>query len=226
MVDPSVRRCANDWEVTAVVAQKMKRFDSISGDAADDFTGRKLMDENGESVGAVEGFWLDPSTHRVAFVGIKSGWLPGSVHIVPAGSVQIDDQHGSLVALDYTAAFIKKAPTGLAGAELAEVEKEEINAYYGRFVPVQRVSSIKEIRPEEAVNSASSGEDSITADAEGKTSAPDRSKLEDGEQMFFDQKGFATDSMSEVDASKELARTQKEAKMRNRDDREKRGDLD
>ena len=80
------------------------------------------MYENGESVGAVEGFWLDPSTHRVAFVGIRSGWLPGSVHIVPAGSVQIDDQHGNFSALDYTAAFIKKAPTGLAGAELAEVE--------------------------------------------------------------------------------------------------------
>src|SRR5271165_2690284 len=85
-----------------------------------------------------------------------------------------------------------------------------------RFVPVQRVSSVKEIRPQEAVNAASSGEDSITADAEGKTSARDRSKLEDGEQTFFDQKGFVTDSMSEVDASKELARTQEEAKMRNR----------
>src|SRR5271165_7243035 len=66
-----------------------------------------------------------------------------------------------------------------------------------RFVPVQRVSSVKEIRPQEAVNAASSGEDSITADAEGKTSARDRSKLEDGEQTFFDQKGFVTDSMAE-----------------------------
>jgi hypothetical protein len=54
----------------------------------------------------------------------------------------------------------------------------------------------------------------------------DRSKLEGDEQTFFDQKGFVTDSMSEVDASGELARTQKEAKTRNREDRDKRGDLD
>ena len=204
----------------------MKRFDSISGDIAKNaFIGCKLVDRYGESVGTVAGFWLDPSTHRVAFLGVKTGWLPGRVHILPAADVEIEE-HGSLIALGYSAAIIKIAPTGCPGAELAEVAKEEINAYYGRFVPVQRVSSIQEIRPEEALGTGSSGEGSTTAEAEGKTSLEDRSKLEGDEQTFFDQKGFVTDSMSEVDASRELARTQKEAKTRNREDRDKRGDLD
>jgi PRC-barrel domain protein len=204
----------------------MKRFDSINGDvAAHAFIGRKLVDRYGESVGTLAGFWLDPSTHRVAFLGVKTGWLAGRVHILPAADVEIEE-HGSLIALGYTAAHIKRAPIGRPGVELAEVAKEEINAYYGRLVPVQRVSSIQEIRPEETLRTGNSGEDSATADAEVKTSVEDRSKLEKDEQAFFKQKGFVTDSMSEVDATGELARTQEEAKARNREDRDKRGDLD
>jgi hypothetical protein len=37
-------------------------------------------------------------------------------------------------------------------AELAEIEKEEIDAYYGYFVPLHRTSDIKEVRPEDALN--------------------------------------------------------------------------
>jgi PRC-barrel domain len=81
----------------------------------------KLVDRYGESVGTVAGFWLDPSTHRVAFLGVKTGWLPGRVHILPAGDVEIEE-HGSLIAPGYTAALIKKAPTGHPGAELAEAD--------------------------------------------------------------------------------------------------------
>jgi hypothetical protein len=57
-------------------------------------------------------------------------------------------------------------------------------------------------------------------------SAEDRLHVERSEQAFFDQKGFVTDSMPEVDASKELLRMQKEAKARNREDRIKSDSLD
>jgi hypothetical protein len=46
------------------------------------------------------------------------------------------------------------------------------------------------------------------------------------DQAFFNPKGFVTDSMPEVDASQELLRTQKEAKVRNREDQIKRGSSD
>jgi len=39
-------------------------------------------------------------------------------------------------------------------AELAEVEKEEIDAYYGCFVPLRRASDIKEMRPEDALDAS------------------------------------------------------------------------
>lgn len=39
-------------------------------------------------------------------------------------------------------------------AELAEVEKEEIDAYYGCFLPLRRASGIKEMRPEDPLNAS------------------------------------------------------------------------
>jgi len=200
-------------------------FDSLDADAAGAFIGCKLMDRCGECVGTVEGFWLDPSTHRVAYLGAKSGWSPGSVHVVPARDAEINEPD-NLVVLGYPAAFIKKAPTAVPGVELAEVAKEGINAYYGQFIALHRVSSIEEIRPEEALKTEGSGQQSNTSSPGEPKSDQYRSKLEEAEQTFFDQKGFVTDSMSEVDASAELKRMQNEAKIRNREDREKRGDLD
>jgi len=44
---------------------------------------------------------------------------------------------------------LAKAPHANPKAELAEIEKEEIDAYYGYFVPLRRTSDIKEIRPED-----------------------------------------------------------------------------
>jgi hypothetical protein len=53
-----------------------------------------------------------------------------------------------------------------------------------------------------------------------------RDALERSEQVFFEQEGFVTDAIPEVDASSELLRTQKEAETRNRQDRIKSGSLD
>jgi hypothetical protein len=46
------------------------------------------------------------------------------------------------------------------------------------------------------------------------------------EQAFFNQEGFVTDALPEVNASEELLRVQNEAKIRNREDRMKNGSLD
>lgn len=53
-----------------------------------------------------------------------------------------------------------------------------------------------------------------------------RQRLERSEQAFFNQSGFVTDSLPEVDASQELLRVQNETKARNREDRIKNGSLD
>jgi hypothetical protein len=80
---------------------------------------------------------------------------------------------------------------------------------------MHRVTSAEEIRPEEAINSRADEETS-----------ENRRHIESRGESLFNQHGFVTDSMREVDASKELQRTQKEAKARNREDRIKRGSFD
>ena len=208
----------------ATIQMKMQMIDSFDEEKAREFTGCRVIDESGELVGTMDGFWMDPSTHRVAFLGVKSSSLSGNVHVVPARDVQLAEQD-NLVKLRYPTAFIKKAPTFSPESELAQVEEEEINAYFGRITSLRRTSSIEEIRPKEAINSQNSGEESGIQD-KSEGSVEDRLNLERSDQAFFNQKGFVTDSMPEVDASQELLRTRKEAKVRNLEDRIKRGSLD
>ena len=188
-------------------------LNTLNGAAIPDLSGRQVIDDEGETVGTVDGIWVDPSSQQLEFLGVKSSWLSGKVHVVPAAVVQLVEGR---LSLPYPTAFIKRAPAVRPLAELAQVEKEEINAYYGRFMSVSRVSSIKDLRPEEAVKP----EESNQVD-KGVAPGRDRTRIEDAEQAFFSQKGFVTDAMPEVDASKELLRVQEEAKTRNREDRQK-----
>ncbi len=197
-------------------------FDSLNNVALPDLFGRQVIDEGSEAIGTVDGAWLDPSSQRVEFVGVKSSWLSGKVHVVPAAVVQLVEGR---LRLPYPTAFIKRAPAVRSQTELAQVDKEEINAYYGRFMSVNRVNSIEQIRPEEAVNGLGSGKGSDPADT-GIPSSQDRAQIEGAEQAFFNQKGFVTDAMPEVNASKDLLRVQEEAKTRNREDRKKTGSTD
>jgi hypothetical protein len=106
------------------------------------------------------------------------------------------------------------------------VEKEEeINKHGGRAKAPPRIDSIEAIRPEEALGAPDQSERSTIS--RRTPQAPEtREDLERKEQLLFNQNGFVTDSMPEVDASQELLRVQKEAKARNREDRIKDGHLD
>ena len=77
---------------------KTYTFDALDEDRARKFIGCKVIDDTDESVGNVDGLWMDPSTHRVAYLGVKSSWLSGNVHVVPAGNVQITEE-GSITKL-------------------------------------------------------------------------------------------------------------------------------
>jgi hypothetical protein len=199
---------------------KMQRFDSLDEDGSGKLSGHKVIDRDGEPVGTVDGVWMDPSTHRVEFVGVKTSWLRGKVQVVPAGDVEVVGE-GEMIRVCYPAAFVKKAPSASPETELAQVEKEEISAYFGRSQALHRVSSIEQMRSEES--SLERSERPPETQDTTRRSEKDRGDLERGEQSFFDQKGFVTDSMPEVDASHELLRTQEEAKVRNQEDRIKEG---
>ena len=199
-------------------------FDSLNEEGARRLAGGKIVDESGEPVGAVDGLWVDSKSHRLEFFGVKSRSFSGKVHVIPARDAQVVEGE-RLVRLRYPAALVKKAPSFFPGTELAQMEKEEINKHGSRSKPPQRVNSIEELRPEQAVGGADQSErsrESGPTQQAGET----REDLETKEQGLFNQNGFVTDSIPEVDASQELLRAQKEAKVRNQEDRIKDGHLD
>jgi hypothetical protein len=217
-IDPVVAICANGSARQATM--KTILFDSLGEVDARNLTGCTVIDERGEPVGILNGLWMDSTSHRVEFVGVKSSSLSDKVHVIPARDAQIVEG-GNSIRLPYPAALIKMAPSFFPGAALVQVEREKINKYCAN---PPRINSIDEIRPEEAIGPQSSDQD---AEARGRPEeASDRRDLEKGEQAFFNQEGFVTDSMAEVDASRELLRVQNEAKIRNREDRIKGGSLD
>jgi PRC-barrel domain len=199
-------------------------FDSLNEEGARRLAGCKIVDESGEPVGAVDGLWVDSTSHRLEFFGVKSRSFSGKVHVIPARDAQVIEGE-SLVRLRYPGALVKEAPSFFPGTELAQAEKEEINKHGSRSKAPQRVNSIEELRPEEAVGGVDQSERS-PASGTMQQSGETREDLEKKEQDLFNQNGFVTDSIPEVDASQELLRAQKEAKVRNQEDRIKDGHLD
>jgi sporulation protein YlmC with PRC-barrel domain len=177
----------------------MKPFDSLDAAGANELMRRPVLDIEGRKVGTLEYVWIDPSTHRVEFVGLKTGAGLGNVNVVPARVVDQDNDQLKVLAV---AEFVRNGPTFAPPAELPEFQKQQINQYYGHFVPIRRASAIEELRPEEK------------AEASAESQEADRGEIEQEEQSFFKQKGFVTDSMPEVDASAELKYTAEQAKIR------------
>jgi sporulation protein YlmC with PRC-barrel domain len=185
----------------------MKALDSFAEREARRLIGLPVVDQQGEKIGSLSGIWIDPSTHHVEFMGLKSSWLFRSTHLVPSRNVEAEP--GYVVRVQFPAAFLREAPRYNPKTELSELEKQGINAYYGHFIPLRRTSAIEEIRPEEAIPPA--------AETAARSTRQDRAAIEREEQGFFNQEGFVTDAMPEANAAEELERTIEEAKPREKE---------
>ena len=193
---------------------KSQTLDSLTESEARRLGGYKVIDHRDKSIGTMEGLWVDPSTHQVAFIGIKARTLSHDVQVVPAADARISDG-GDSIKLQFPDEMIKNAPTCRPDTELAEVEKEKVNAHFGRTVSLQRNTPIEEVRPEESIRSGRM-RGYPGKEAESLGPGKDRGTIERRDQAFFNEKGFVTDCMPEVDASQELQRSQNESKIRNR----------
>jgi hypothetical protein len=199
----------------------MKAFDSLSEEEVRQLVGQKGSDNQDHRIGTLHGVWVDPSTHRVEFVGVRTDLLSLGAHVIPARHAELDESQGK-IQLSCSVGMVKKAPSFDPKAELAEVAKQEINRYFGHFVPLRRVSDISEIHPEETLGASGDVQQMRTETG----SESDRSGIERQEQAFFNQKGFATDTMGEVDASAELERNRKEGRIREDEHRRRHGGAD
>lgn len=109
----------------------MKAIKTMTSDSLEAIIDFKVVDEQGEPIGSLHSLWSDPGTGAVEFIGVKTGWLFGRNHVVPADRAELDEDL-SAVRLPYPEAFIKEAPSISADAEISEAEESEIYAYYGR----------------------------------------------------------------------------------------------
>jgi sporulation protein YlmC with PRC-barrel domain len=67
----------------------MKPFDSLGAAGAKELMRRPVVDIKGRKAGTLEYVRIDPSTHRVEFVGLKTGAGLGNVNVVPARVVEL-----------------------------------------------------------------------------------------------------------------------------------------
>ncbi len=119
----------------------MKSLKNMTGDALEQMIDYKVVDQNGASIGTLHSLWSDPTTGGVEFLGVKTGWLFGHNHVVPAEKAELDEKD-SLVRLPYTELFIKEAPSIPADAEISELEEDNIYQYYGLTSPTAADSGI------------------------------------------------------------------------------------
>lgn len=108
----------------------MKSLKNLTGDSLEQLIDYQVVDQNGDEIGSLHSLWSEPDTGAVEFLGVKTGWLFGHNHVVPAEKAELDEAE-NLVRLPYTAMFIKEAPSISADSEISEAEEANIYQYYG-----------------------------------------------------------------------------------------------
>ena len=89
-----------------------------------------VVDQSQESLGTLHSMWNNQQTGELEFLGVKTGWLFGSNHVVPAEQAQIDES-ARTIQVPYLVAKIKDAPSVEAAATISDEQEAEIYRYYG-----------------------------------------------------------------------------------------------
>ena len=108
----------------------MKMLNTLTSNAYHDLIDYNVVDQGGDHVGTLHSLWSDQNTGALEFLGVKTGWLFGKNHVVPADKAQIDEDN-RFVQIPFAADFIKEAPSIAADAEITEEQEAEIHRYYG-----------------------------------------------------------------------------------------------
>lgn len=98
--------------------------------APEQLFGYTVADTEGQQIGQVDGVWVDDATSELEFVGVKTGWLMGKTHVIPAAQAQVDSG-SQTITVPYPESRIKDAPSFGTDAELSPDDEEEIYSYYG-----------------------------------------------------------------------------------------------
>ncbi len=108
----------------------MKPSDTIDSNSTHDLFDYSVVDQSGENLGTLHSMWNNAETGKLEFLGVKTGWLFGSNHVVPADKAQIDGMARS-IKVPYLMSLIKDAPTVDADSTVSDEQEAEIYRYYG-----------------------------------------------------------------------------------------------
>jgi uncharacterized protein (TIGR02271 family) len=98
--------------------------------APEQLYGFEALDSMGNKIGKIDGVWVDDATGELEFIGVKTGWLMGKTHIIPAAQAQIDNG-SQTVSVPYAQDQIKDAPSYGTNDELSPDDESQIYSYYG-----------------------------------------------------------------------------------------------
>ena len=107
----------------------MTALSSRNAENIHDLLDYQVLDQAGHDIGTLHSFWADHRTGALEFVGVKTGWLFGQNHVLPADKVEFDDA-ARTVRVPYDAEFVKGAPSIDADAEISDAQEAEIYRYY------------------------------------------------------------------------------------------------
>ena len=129
----------------------MAALDLSAPASNDSLLGLQVIDKVGDPLGTVDALWSDHATGRLEFIGVKTGWLSGALHVIPAQGLEHDAARGAIL-LPYTPAQVRDAPSFEADATISDADAADIYRFYGLqdksgVVPVEGASGETTLRP-------------------------------------------------------------------------------
>ncbi|GAC1629317.1 MAG: hypothetical protein NVS4B2_11310 [Chloroflexota bacterium] len=90
--------------------------------------GYEVQDSDGHKIGDVDGVWVDDATSALEFVGVKTGFIMGKTHLIPAENAEFSDK---TLRIPYAKDKVHGAPSFATDAELSPDDESKIYEYYG-----------------------------------------------------------------------------------------------
>jgi len=87
-----------------------------------------VLDQENKKIGNLHALWVDRSS-QIAFLGIKTGWLFGKTHVVPAEAADVSEG-GRNIRLRFPEDTIKNAPAYDADRDLDRESERKVCEYY------------------------------------------------------------------------------------------------
>ncbi len=88
-----------------------------------------VVDQSDNKIGTLECIWSD-HMGEPAFVGVRTGWILGKTHVVPADAVEVSEATRK-IRLPYSEEKVKDAPSYPVDTEINEQQEREVYRYYG-----------------------------------------------------------------------------------------------